>query len=161
MLPVRIILHPTDFSDNARQAFALACGLARDYKAELIVLHVLPPPVVVYSDGIVPVDTEGEEVWARDSLDAIAPPAPEMNLRRRLIEGEPAAEIMRVAKEAGCDLIVMGTHGRSGLERFFMGSVAEEVMRNAPCPVVTVRVPMPHAEASFAEPSLAGAAPHG
>jgi nucleotide-binding universal stress UspA family protein len=156
MLPVRIILHPTDFSDNARQAFALACGLARDYKAELIVLHVLAPPVVVYSDGVIPIDPEGEEMQTREKLNALAPPAPELTLRRRLVEGEPAAAIMRAAKEMSCDLIVMGTHGRSGLERFFMGSVAEEVMRMAPCPVVTVRVPMPHSEPIAAEPALAG-----
>lgn len=156
MLPVRSILHPTDFSDNARQAFALACGLARDYKAELIVMHVLTPPVVVYGDGIIPVDPEGEEQRAQEKLNAIAPPAAELSLRRRLLEGEPAAEIMRVAREMSCDLIVMGTHGRTGLERFFVGSVAEEVMRQAPCPVVTVRVPMPHGESVFEEPAIAG-----
>jgi nucleotide-binding universal stress UspA family protein len=157
MLPVQIILHPTDFSENARQAFALACGLARDYKAELVVMHVRTPPVVVYSDGVVPVDPEGEEQWAREKLNAIAPPAPDLKFSRRLLEGDPAEQVVRVAKEIPCDLIVMGTHGRSGLERFFMGSVAEEVMRTAPCPVVTVRVPMPH-EAPAAEPALAGQA---
>lgn len=155
MLPVRTILHPTDFSSNARQAFALACGLARDYKAELVLLHVLAPPVVVYSDGIVPVDPEGEEQRAREKLYAIETP-PSVPVRHRMIEGEPAVEIMRVAKEMNCDLIVLGTHGRSGLERFFMGSVAEEVMRHAPCPVMTVRVPMPHSDAVEAEAMMAG-----
>ena len=62
-------------------------------------------------------------------------------MERRLVKGLPAAEILRVANESGCDLIMMGTHGLSGLAHLFMGSVAELVMRKAPCPVLTVKAP--------------------
>jgi hypothetical protein len=99
MLPVRIILHPTD-SLRTPTGVALACGLARDYKAELVVVHVLAPPVVVYSDGIVPIDPEGEEIRAREKLDAIKlarpnSPSPRRSratwrMRSRCGDGDPA-----------------------------------------------------------------------
>jgi nucleotide-binding universal stress UspA family protein len=111
---------------------------------------------MVYGDGMVPMVTDGEEKLAREQLEAIAPTHPAMDFCHRLVEGEPAEEIIRVARELECDLIVMGTYGRTGLARFFTGSVAEEVMRGAPCPVVTVRVPMPHTESTPGEPVLIG-----
>src|SRR4051812_29878898 len=123
MLPVRTILHPTDFSEFAHNAFELACGLARDYKAEIVVLHVVAPPVAVYGDGMVPFDPEAEEQQARERLNTIRPPEPQMPVRHRLAGGDPGSEILRAAEETGCDLVVMGTHGRTGLSRFFMGSV--------------------------------------
>jgi nucleotide-binding universal stress UspA family protein len=71
------------------------------------------------------------------------PSDPKVRVRYLLVEGNPAAEILSAAREGNCDLIVMGTHGRTGLNRLLMGSVAEEVVRKAPCPVLTVRADVP------------------
>jgi nucleotide-binding universal stress UspA family protein len=147
MLPIRVILHPTDFSENSVYAFRLACSLARDYGARLVVLHVAEPPVIVPVDGMaaipVPIDREQLLIQLRSWQ------ARETNVRveHRLAEGDPAAAIVRNAAELGCDVILMGTHGRTGVGRLLMGSVAEQVLRRAPCPVVTVKTPHPQAQA--------------
>jgi nucleotide-binding universal stress UspA family protein len=143
MLPIRTILHATDFSDSSSFAFRLACALARDYSARLIVLHVAaPPPVVGYAEGImIPEPEEGlEELQVK--LDEMQPHEPGVAVERRLVEGNSTTEILRAAQETHCDLIVIGTHGRRGLPRLLMGSVAEKVVRRAPCPVLTVRQPL-------------------
>jgi nucleotide-binding universal stress UspA family protein len=143
MLPIRTILHPTDFSEHAGYAFRLACALARDYGAKLVVLHVAEPPVAVYGEGvIVPVyDPIHEELKVK--LRKIRAPNPEeVEVEHRMVEGDPPEEILAVAKEHSCDLIIMGTHGRTGLRRLLMGSVAEEVVRKALCPVLTIRTPL-------------------
>jgi nucleotide-binding universal stress UspA family protein len=148
MLAIKTILHPTDFSEGSALAFRLACSLARDYGARLIVLHAAPPPVVVYGDGIVapaPVsDLESLSVKLRE----LRPRHANVAVEHRLIEAEPVATILQVADDAGADVIVMGTHGRTGLSRVLMGSVAERVVRQAPCPVVTVKAPLSHAKPS-------------
>ncbi len=141
MLPIEKILHPTDFSDRSANALTLACALARDYGARVIVLHVAVPPTVVYGEGVVPVDPETLVYEERDRLERLAIPDAGLRLERRFEEGEPAEQILRVAHEVGADLIVMGTHGRTGITRLLMGSVAEQVVRKAPCPVLTVKTP--------------------
>jgi nucleotide-binding universal stress UspA family protein len=73
----------------------------------------------------------------------VQPSDPAVKIEHRLAEGDPAREILRVARETGCDLIVMGTHGWTGLGRLLMGSVAEQVVRKATCPVLTVKTPIP------------------
>src|SRR5262249_33247405 len=77
---------------------------------------------------------------AKLQLRKIQAPA-EVRVEHRLAEGDAAAEILRVARETNCDLVVMGTHGRKGLGRLLMGSVAEQVVRKAPCPVLTLKTP--------------------
>jgi len=141
MLAIRRILHPTDFSDLSRPAFDVACALARDYRAELVVCHVVPLPTPAVVEGVMvePVDA-GLDAYA-DRLAEVAPDDPRVRMVRRLRRGDDATEILNVAAETGADLIVMGTHGRGGLSRLVMGSVAERVMRKAPCPVLTVRAP--------------------
>lgn len=140
MLAIKTILHPTDFSPNSQFAFRLACSLANDYKARLILLHVSPPPVI-YGEGIVPPDFQESAEVLREKLKAVQATAPEVVMEERLVEGDPATEILRAAEETKCDVILMGTHGRTGLSRLLMGSVAEQVVRKAPCPVVTVKHP--------------------
>ncbi|MCI0461018.1 MAG: universal stress protein [Gemmataceae bacterium] len=135
MLPIRTILHPTDFSEPAGYAFRLALSLARDQGARLIVLHVMPVPLVQEKRGY-------REEMAED-LSRIGSPDPRVGVEHRLEEGDPAIQILQVARETGCDLIVMGTHGRTGLGRLLMGSVAEQVTHRAPCPVLTVKAPFP------------------
>jgi nucleotide-binding universal stress UspA family protein len=149
MLNIRAILAAADFSACSEDAFRLACALARDYGARLIVLHVATPPPLVTPgelqralqrpDGYA-AELEGRlrTVYAADS------PA---EVEYRVQDGDPAVEILGVAREARCDLIVMGTHGRTGLGRLLMGSVAEKVVRKAVCPVLTVKVPLTSAVA--------------
>lgn len=147
MLPIRTILHATDFSTHSRYAFQMACALARDYEARLVVVHVLTPPVVIYGEGFVPADPEEYQDQAREKLEHMAAREPSIHVEQRLVEGDAATEIMRVSKEIGSDLIVMGTHGRTGLGRFFMGSVSEQVLRRSTCPVLTVKQPFVEATA--------------
>lgn len=140
MFPIRKILHPTDYSDPSRSALEMACALARDFGAELVVCHVAPPPVIAAGDGLVvelPSGETDEQVAAR--LERVEPDAPGVPVMRRPLRGDPVSEIVRLADELDADLIVLGTHGRSGLSRLLLGSVAEGVMRKAPCPVVTVK----------------------
>jgi nucleotide-binding universal stress UspA family protein len=142
MLPIRRILHPTDFSERSQNAFRLACALARDYAVPLVVLHVSPPYVVV-GEGVIVNPSREDTEGLRAQLERVQAHDPRVVIEHRLIEGEPAGEILRVAREAGCGLIVMGTHGRTGLGRLLMGSVAEHVVRKAPCPVLTIKSPFP------------------
>jgi nucleotide-binding universal stress UspA family protein len=137
MLPIRTILHPTDLSPNSQAAFGLACALARDYGARLLLLHVIEPPVVVYGEGVFqhPVGYEDRAAAELNKL-----PVPQgLTVERKLVEGEAASEIVSVAEASGADLICIGSHGRRGLSRLLMGSIAEQVMRKAPCPVMTVK----------------------
>jgi nucleotide-binding universal stress UspA family protein len=133
MLGIRTILHATDFSEPSNSALRLACALARDQGARLIVLHVVPTSLAAEKRGF------GDDL--ADELNRLAIPDQQIRAERRLEEGDPVAQILRVAGETGCDLIVMGTHGRTGLGRLLMGSVAEQVVRKALCPVLTVKMP--------------------
>jgi nucleotide-binding universal stress UspA family protein len=140
MLPIHTILHPTDFSERSECAFRLACAMARDHGARLVVVHVVPPAdeveIVRRADAAF-----YEQLWGRIHL--LRPADPAVPVEYRMADGEPGKEILHAAEECGCNLIVMGTHGRTGLRRLLMGSVAEEVMRSAPCPVLTVKAPFP------------------
>ena len=149
MLPIRTILHPTDFSEHSDYAFRLACSLARDHGSLLIVLHVLERPVLTYAGVMTappPPPPSGEERKAAgDRLHKMKPPVLAISVEYLIEEGDPATGIWQVAQERRCDMIVMGTHGRRGLGRLLMGSVAEKVVRKASCPVVTVRSPLKEA----------------
>ncbi len=140
MLFFDTILHPTDFSERSQCAFGLACSLARDHGARLVVLHVASPPMIAFGNGV-PVHDQLEDnrVPLEKKLHEIQPSGSELRIEHRLERGDPAERILRVAHETGCDLIVMGTHGRSGLGRMLMGSIAEEVLRKATCPVLTIK----------------------
>jgi nucleotide-binding universal stress UspA family protein len=143
-LPIRTILHPTDFSERARYAFPLACTLARDHGAQLLVVHVARRPVIVAVDGRGPPDPEHYQEELTAKLHTFRARNSTVRVRHLLALGaDPAAEILRGARENKCDLIVMGTHGSTGLGRLLMGSVAEQVVRRALCPVLTVKTPFP------------------
>src|SRR5262245_29686943 len=138
MYTIRRILHPTDFSPAAIAALRVACVMAERYDAELTLLHVWDPEFATGDERqpYVPANSLEEALaW----LDSIAIPAPAVRSYRHLVVGNPVNEIVMEAKEGASDLIVMGTHGRTGLNRLLMGSVAEGVLRKAPCPVMTVR----------------------
>lgn len=143
MTPFQIILHPTDFSPQAEGAFRLACSLARDHGGRVLMLHVMERPLIIYPGVMMPPPppepAEEMRQAVRDKLLAIESPEPAVPIERLLVEGDPATAILQIARERQCDLIVMGTHGRTGLSRLLTGSVAEKVLRKAPCPVATVK----------------------
>ena len=135
------ILFPTDFSHTGDAALALATALARDTGATLLIVHVEEPPVAYGGGelyyGIPNPATEDLERM----LHEIRPKDPDVPCEYQLIAGDPATAVVRLAEKEGVDLIVMGTHGRAGLSRLLMGSVAEAVVRRAKCPVLTFKQP--------------------
>jgi nucleotide-binding universal stress UspA family protein len=146
MKPIRLILHPSDFSRASRPAYARAVDMATSGKAELLLAHVLPPVAPLFGDGYVSAQTFNEiDRSARDAgqkqLDALVARARKAGARARglLLDGAPHVAIVRAARTKRADIIVMGTHGRGGLARLFLGSVAGRVIATAPCPVLTVR----------------------
>ena len=139
MLDIRVVLHPHDFSATPSAALEVACVLARDYKAELILAHVVEPAFTYNVDGAPYPIPSGLTDGVLDRLKSIQLAAPPAAVRHVVAVGFPVEEILRVAAESKADLIVLGTHGRTGLARLAMGSVAEGVLRQAVCPVVAVR----------------------
>ncbi len=139
MMPFKTILFATDFSPASNVAFEVAAALARDYKSHMIALHVIEPVHMGFSEYTAYVGPDEDKGLALAKLNAIKAPSPRVTLEYRLLEGDPAAVIAETAEEVGADLVVAGTHGRTGLTRLVMGSVAEEVLRRAPCPVLTIR----------------------
>ena len=148
MEPIRTILHPTDFSEQAGHAFRFACSLARDHGANVVLLHVMPPPYPVVGEmiAIPPLATEEEESALMEArlynrLHALRAAETGLDTTVRLEAGDTVETILRVAEDLNADLIVMGTHGRTGLTRLVMGSVAENVVRRAGCAVLTLKNP--------------------
>lgn len=146
MIQLKRILFPTDFSENSRTAQAYACTLADLFHSELHLLHVLVDPVVVIPEPgtFFPIpDTFLNEMQerAQKALDGLldAKWCEGKSVVRELRRGTPFVEIVRYAKATDTDLIVIGTHGRTGLAHVLLGSVAEKIVRKAPCPVLTVR----------------------
>jgi len=144
----RRVLHPTDFSRASGGAFARALTEARQQKSELLVAHVLAPVIPMAGAGEAYVSptvyeqmTESARAWAQKQMDRLLAKAKAARVRARglLLEGVAHEQIVRTAKRQGVGLIVMGTHGRTGVARFFLGSVAARVAATAPCPVLTVR----------------------
>ena len=135
MFRVRTILFPTDFSSYSNQAYLHAVALAEKYRATLIVVFVAGP------------GQEADPSYWRGQLEQIRPANPRIPVEHIMLDGDPATEIVRYARDTGVNLIVMGTHGRTGVERLLMGSVAEKVLRDAPCSVLVVKLPrgMPRA----------------
>jgi universal stress protein A len=151
------ILVPVDYSDHSVRALQWGASLAEKYGAQLLLLHVirraseeLPEPSDAYSAGrpalsprlpeeAITIDlVEIAENDLKDFVMAKLNESRPVNLKVGV--GEPAEEILRLAQDEGVDLIAMGTHGRTGLRHVLMGSIAETVMRAAPCPVFTVKV---------------------
>lgn len=143
MLPIRAILHPTDFSEHATTAYHLAAALARDYGARIIVAHIRLRPVVGYGQGVVPPESELTAEEIEEQLANYVALEAGVETEEIVMEGDPSTQIVHLAKEYHCDVIVLGTHGWTGLNRLLMGSVAEQVLRRAECPVLTIRNPLP------------------
>ena len=142
----RRILHPSDFSAASNAAFKKAIEVAKASRAELLIVHVINPIVPVAGEGYVSPKmyedlAASTRAWARKQLDRLLAKAKKSGVRVKGLLGEGPAheEIVRIAKRKRADLVVMGTHGRSGLAKLFLGSVAGRVVAAAPCPVLTVR----------------------
>lgn len=132
----------------------MACSLARDYGARLIILNALEPP---FAHGRWTVELpEDHARRMMERLKLSRPCAPDLAVEYRQAEGEPAGLILRAAAEDRCDLIVMGTHGHRGIEHVLLGSVAEQVIRRAGCPVLAVRSPLPSPSPAPAEADASG-----
>jgi len=138
---VNKILFPSDFSHTGDAALALATILARDTGATLLIVHVEEPPVA-YGGGELyyGIPNPATEDLQR-MLDEVKPTDPDIPCEHHLITGDPAAALVQFAEEQNVDVIVMGTHGRTGLSRLLMGSVAESIVGRAKCPVLTLRQP--------------------
>lgn len=134
----RVILFPTDFSSVADEGLRHAASFARQHGSRLLVLHVVEPPAA-YAGEMYYGLPEPDEGDLRLMLERVRPDDTSIPVEHRLVHGQPAAEIARLADEVDAEMIVMTTHGRTGLRRLLMGSVAEQVMRHANCPVLTLR----------------------
>jgi nucleotide-binding universal stress UspA family protein len=139
------VLHPTDFSDCAEQAQALAVDLVGKLGGEIVLLQVLIE-TPLYGEGVLSTAQiqsvyDAQRKWAEETLEARAADLSHRGIKAscRLQAGVPFEVIVKIAEEERADMILMGTHGRSGLNRVLLGSVAERVIRLAPCPVLTVR----------------------
>lgn len=155
MIDLHKILVPTDFSKHSQNAIKYATAFAEKFGAELHVLHVVQDLSVFVPDAIniTPLVTPPIEqllTSVRTALDRLVKDheLQKYKVHKVAVEGTPFYEIIRYAKENATDLIIMGTHGHSGLVHVLMGSVAEKVVRKAPCPVLTVR----HPEHEFVHP---------
>lgn len=139
---IHTMLHPTDFSPESAQAFELACSLARDHQARLVLMHAMrrSPPIAYPGVAIRVHDEEALRGESERKLQELQARANDVVVDRRLVLNEDAAPaIVETALAIDSDLIVMGTHGRTGFERLVLGSVAEQVLRKASCPVLTVK----------------------
>ena len=146
MSRIRRILHPSDFSRASGAAFMKAVDMAKANRAELLVVHVLTPVMPMVGDGYVSPKVYEEieatsRAQAQAQLDRLLGKARKAGVRVKglLMEGVPHEQITRAARSKRADLVVIGTHGRTGLAKFFLGSVAGRVVSIAPCPVLTVR----------------------
>lgn len=154
MLPFRKILTTTDFSEISLQALTVASELAGHFSASLCLVHVLPvdtptpwdvPPYADFGLASLPLpeyETQVRQEVERRLAQVAARDVPEgVAVKTIVARGDAAGEIQRIAKEQGADLIVIATHGWTGWRHLVFGSVAERVLREAPCPVLSVRTP--------------------
>lgn len=144
MISLERILLPTDFSEYSAQATKYACAFVEKFDAELYLLHVIQEPITAMPSpgAIYPPGSMLQELrdYAEKELAELLDPEWEQQRQviRATAEGPPFVEIIRYARDKEIDMIVMGTHGRSALVHMLLGSVAEKVVRKAPCPVLTV-----------------------
>jgi nucleotide-binding universal stress UspA family protein len=146
MIPFQKILVPTDFSRHSQEAIDTAADLSRRYESSIVLAYVFEPVTYALPEGhVIPpapqlqeLDSVFEQRLAQARAEAEAAGA--LTVTTKLLTGPVASEITDFAEREAFDLIVMGTHGRTGLRHLVLGSVAEKVVRTAPCAVLTVRV---------------------
>ena len=128
------ILCPVDFSDATQSAIDLASLLAREDESKLFIVHVMEPPTPsgpgMY--GRLEEEDDGHELFE------VLPSATNVEFEHDLLQGDPVTELLRFVEDKDIDLVVIGSHGRTGLRRVLLGSIAEQVVRRSPVPVMTV-----------------------
>jgi nucleotide-binding universal stress UspA family protein len=143
---IKTILFPTDFSNGARAAMDHAISLAKDYQAKLILLYVIQD--ISIAEWYIPstisagelIEDMQKSAWREMDKWTAEVSKQVKDVEKMVIRGVPFVEIIRTAKERNADLIVIGTHGRTGIDHMLFGSTAEKVVRKASCPVLTVRI---------------------
>jgi nucleotide-binding universal stress UspA family protein len=172
MIPIKKILCPTDFSEPSQEAMKIASELAFHFNSELCIVHVVSPvPMIPFPEGIPatfdirPYQQE-LEASSRKALEELTRQMESNQVRSRFIavQGNPAHQIIELLKEENPDLMVLATHGKTGWERLIFGSVAEKVIRLAPCPVLLIHQPQERGKEASSErkesvPSEPGKAP--
>jgi nucleotide-binding universal stress UspA family protein len=142
VLSLHTILHPNDCSEHSKTALHLASALARDYGARLVLLYVKAPQEAVVGEfGTPPPEEEPSDEEYLQKLKQLVTADSRLTAECVVAEGRPVDEILRVARESKCDLIVLGGHAHSWLGRLLAGDVIEQVMHKTKCPVLTVRSP--------------------
>jgi nucleotide-binding universal stress UspA family protein len=144
MFQPRLILCLTDLTPDSVFALEAAQDVARHYGAALLVLHVaetLGPDKLTYAEATSQLQPEAHIAALQRRLREAAPPQPGLEIRHLLDEGAPAQVVERVVRGHRCDLLVLSTHDRTGLSRLFLRSVAEEIIRRCPCPVLVFKYP--------------------
>jgi nucleotide-binding universal stress UspA family protein len=135
----KTILFPTDFSLASDAALPHAEALAKQADAQLLIVHVEEPPLAYGGGELYYGLPEPSSERILKMLEDVKPADPNLSFAHRLTMGDPAGEIVRIASEEAAEMIVLGTHGRTGMTRLLMGSVAEAIVRRAPCPVLVYR----------------------
>jgi len=136
------IVVATDFSNGSNRALEYAATSAKTTGAKLLIAHVRSIPDLEDGEGMLHAGVERDNDDALQSrLQSLKPDIEGVAYEHRLLRGDAAEQIIQLAKDENAALIVMGTHGRTGLMRLLMGSVAEEVVRQATCPVLTIKIP--------------------
>lgn len=145
-MQIKTILFPTDFSQGARAAMDHAVSLAKTYEAKLVLLYVIQdisiaewyiPSTLSVTDLVDDMQKSAEQEMAKWLAEISAKTG---SVEKLIVRGVPFVEIIKTAKDLNADLIVIGTHGRTGIDHMLFGSTAEKVVRKASCPVLTVRV---------------------
>ncbi|QDT34063.1 universal stress protein [Thalassoglobus polymorphus] len=146
MIQLKRILVPTDFSDFSKRSIRYGCEFAKRFSAELHILNVVEDIYPIVPEPGIPTPITSEYlIGLKESSERLIETLPDsdqaegLSITRSVVSGTPFLEIIRYARENKIDMIVIGTHGRSGLIHALMGSVAEKVVRKADCPVLTVR----------------------
>ena len=135
----KTILFPTDFSTASDAALVHAESLARQMNARLLIVHVEEPPLAYGGGELYYGLPEPSSERILKMLEDVKPSDPSVPYTHRLTMGDPAGEVVRIAEDEGAEMIIIGTHGRTGMTRLLMGSVAEAIVRRAPCPVLVYR----------------------
>ncbi len=145
---IKKVLVPIDFSDYSKNALKYAIGFAKKFKADMILIYVVEPVIYPpdFSMGQIAIPAVSAE-WdkkAKEELDKLAKTEipPDINVTTVIKTGKPFVEIIDTAEEVDADIIIIATHGHSGVEHILFGSTAEKVVRKAPCPVLTLREPI-------------------
>jgi nucleotide-binding universal stress UspA family protein len=138
LIHIRRILYATDFSSYSNQAYFHAVSLAKAHQATLVIVYVYDP-----NQADLPSPPSGQsavDYW-REQLEQIRPLDDSIPVEHHLLIGEPATELVAFTRQHPFNLVVMGTHGRTGLDRLLLGSVAEQMLRESPCSVLVVKIP--------------------